>query len=299
MNNAPTLITQFHPNMLAHEWAPIRDFVCDAVRDRYADGRAATDVTNALSAVTGFAAWAVASGMDARENTLLRADVIDAYTAYRATSVTVSVSERERKMLRTIAGLSNTPQRDRATTNAMPSMPYTHEEQNDIRRWATIQPSAARRRVCSAIATMGLGCGLTAHEMMSVRASDVLLLEDGMAAVTVDGRIVPVLASWDEEMKELADGQASDFLIAPRGDRRDNISLGVVLSAARGQAPSAQRMRATWLLAHVDGGTPLNNLIAAAGLTSPDVLRRLLPHALRLEGLAHVRALRLSTEVAR
>lgn len=51
-------------------------------------------------------------------------------------------------------------------------------------------------------------------------------------------------------------------------------------------------MRATWLLTHVEAGTPVHILVKAAGLKGADVLRRILPHVSPVSEDTAVRALR-------
>lgn len=280
-------------------WQQMSEFVRGTVLTRFATGRAARDTERALHALTGFADWVLFTGIGELDPSVLRTDVIDAYTARRLAEVTPAVAERERKLLRTLGGIENGPESRRLTTSAPPSQPYSPDEQNQIRRWTEWQSTDPRRGQCRAIAALGLGCGLTSSEMLSARVEDVLILGDGMAAIAVAGRTVPVTAEWNDALISRLRGEQGSHLIGPRIQSRGPKALNSFIASFGHPAPSPQRMRATWLLNHINGQTPLNTLIEAAGLTSPDVLRRLLPFAVRLEGDDRTAALRLATGGAR
>lgn len=295
VNRNLALINSYHPNLDPVLWASMRSFVCDTVRDRFTAGRTVADTRRALGALTVFADWALFSGSG---ELLLRDDIIDAYIAHRHLEVNAAVTERERKLLRTLGGYENTREDRENSTSASPSTPLTVDEQDEVRVWMSTQPSAERRRQCTAIAALGLGVGLTSHEMMNVRGRDVITLHDGMAGVVLDDRLVPVLADWDDELTSCVHG-LDDYLISPRASVRTSNTLRDVIRGSRGPVAPVQRMRATWLLQHVNAGTPLNNLMVAAGLEDASFLRRLLPFAIELTGTAHVEALRLGGEVVR
>lgn len=295
VNKNLTLINSYHPNLDPAVWASMRSFVCDTVRDRFTVGRTVADTRRALIILTTFADWALFAGAG---ELLLRDDIIDAYITHRHLEADAAVTERERKLLRTLGGYENTREDRENSTSALPSTPLTEGEQEEVRVWMTTQPSAERRRQSTAIAALGLGAGLTSHEMMNVRGRDILTLGDGLAGIVLDDRLVPVLADWNDELTSCVCG-LDDYVIAPRATVRTANTLRVVVRGSRGPVSPVQRMRATWLLQHVNAGTPLNNLMLAAGLEDASFLRRLLPFAIELTGTAHVEALRLSVEVVR
>lgn len=295
-----TLLTTYTANLPEDVWDKIGPFVRRTVADRYADGRKLETVRFGLIIFAGYVDWVVFHGLGQPDDTILNAELIDAFTVARRDEVKVAVADRERKLIRTIAGLANNADDRFSSTDADPSVPYTVEEEGAIRRWAEGQPSETRRRQCGAAAALALGCGLTPAEVRHVRVSDLHRLADGMVAVTLtDGRVVPVRAWWNDLLVAAMEGEPDEYVICPTAVKRTPYRLVQFLRNSRGISPSLQRMRATWLLRHVDAGTPLNNLLAAAGLGSSDVLRRVLPFAIRLDGAAAVDALRLGAEVAR
>lgn len=299
MNALEKVLATYAPSMPAENWATIRNFVMKTMRARFAEHRDSRTISNGLYTIAGFADWVAATGVGKLNATVLRADIIDAYAAFRRGEVELAVAERERKALRTVAGLPNTPGVRAASTNAPEAVPYTRVEQDEIRRWAEGQFSDDTRRSATAIAALGLGCGLSATELMQVRGRDVVVLSDGLMGVCVNGRTVPVTAEWDDELRELGTGDPAEHLIRPRRTRRDGKACTNTIFELGDPRPSTQRMRATWLLAHVDAGTHIPTLITASGLTSSDFLRRVLPFATEETEHVRTRMLRLSTEVAR
>lgn len=300
MHTTENLLDTYQPLLPPDTWTRIREFVVGNVRFRWAPGRTPEGVKLGLGTLTGFADWVLSTGVGELDSSVLLPGVIDAYAAFRLREVAGAVAERERKMLRTIAGISNTREERVTSTSASPSKPYTREEQGEIRRWTDWQATEARRLDCLAIATLGLGCGLTAAEMMEARARDIIFLEDGLLGVGTNGREIPVRVGWHDELARLAqEVEAGEHLIGRGVSTRNARGLYSLMVELGEFVPSARRMRATWLLAHMDYGTPVPNLLEAAGLESPDVLRRLLPFATRLGGAERAAALRLGTEAAR
>jgi hypothetical protein len=298
MDDTHPVIDRYYPNLSADVWTQLRPFVCATVQ-QYAAGRADLDIERALTVLATLGDWALFTGLSAPGPDLLRSDVIDAFCAQRKTEVSTAVAERERKQLRTLGGLENAREARESSTTAPPSTPYTVDEQNDIRHWTSVQPSEGGRRTCALIAALGLGAGLTAAEMMHARHRDVLTLPDGLPAIQVGQRQVPLAEAWAREVAANLVGAPDDYLLAPSATCRRSAVLSRITVSSRSITPSVQRMRVTWLLAHLDAGTPLLNLMDAAGLEDPSFLRRLLPFASRLNGAAHVRALRLGAEVTR
>lgn len=276
VSNPTAVLETYTPHIPTDIWNELKSFVVETVRSHYIEGRTRDDIQHGLMTLTGFADW-----------------------VYRSTEVAGFLAERERKRLRVIAGLPAGPEARHVSTTSDPQTPYTDDEQGEIRRWADWQSHEESRRNARAIAALGLGCGLTAVEMMEARVADVVVLDDEMFGVNANGRAVPVFQSWHDELTSIATGHDDEYLIGRGYTSRSSVSLRSLISTLPGLRPSVQRMRATWMLAHVEGGTPLPDFLDVAGLTSPDVLRRLLPFIRRTPVDARTRSLRLATEVAR
>lgn len=57
-------------------------------------------------------------------------------------------------------------------------------------------------------------------------------------------------------------------------ETKNTITVFVARSLGQTLKPSTQRMRSTWLLAHLSEGMPMQDLLASAGLKSMDALVR-------------------------
>lgn len=300
MHSNDNLINNYLPQFVdADAWSQMADFVRETIRLRYAPGRDKRATRHALATLATFAEWVLITGVSTMNDTALRASVIDAYTHHRHSEVAGPVAERERKRLRTIAGLRNTPEKRTVATTASPSKPYPVDEQGAIRRWAEHQPNTARSRSACAIAALGLGCGLSGTEMMEVRVRDIVTLNDGLLGVQLADRTVPVLADWHDELSKARARTAApqDYLVAPRRTVRGAAGITAALRDLGHGSPNSQRMRATWLLAHVNASTNIYTLMGAAGLSAPDFIRRLATFADYIPASAEPASFRLSTEV--
>lgn len=299
MDDITQLIDNYTPRALETEmWEEAAPFVRAAIR-RYSIGRTKRNVEAALSTLSAFADWVLFTGVSDASDTALRANIIDAYAHHRRTEVEAPLAERERKRLRLIAGLRNTPEKRDIATTATATEPLSAPELDNIRRWAQWQSRDVQRRTASTIAALGLGCGLTATEMMSVRARDIITLDDGLVGVQLDDRTVPVLEEWNDELATARIADPDDYVIAPKGKVRNSYGLKGALHLLGPESPSPQRMRVTWLLGHVEASTNIFTLMSAAGLTAPDFLRRLAPYATYTPASQQLAAFRLSSEVAR
>lgn len=229
----------------------------------------------------------------------LAADVIDVYTEDRAREVAPVMAERERKMLRALAGIAPTVERRRVSTASQPERPYTPAEVARFHTWATHQRTEHQRLGCLAVFTLALGCGLTSGEIMAARGDDLINM-DGTPAVHVarDSRIVPVVDRWRNCFERLVEMAKPGFLVAPNaGDRKT--AMVTILRCSSGETkPTAARLRMTWLVAHLEAGTPLAALLPATGMTSTDSLRRAMSFVRPLAPEANIAALRM-TEQAR
>lgn len=291
-------IEAYKPFISDATWQAAGDFARSTIV-RYSVGRTPSNTMHALIVLTGYLDWVQLNGVCELDDAALDADVIDAFTAHRVLEVEPAVAARERKILRAVAGHPASIERASTfMTNASPTAPYTREEQGWIRRWAETQRSESRRVGCMTGAALGLGCGLTSAEMLAVRGKDLTVLADGMVGVQLQTRLVPVTAEWHDELASRVGTDPDEHLVHPRSARRHSTSLARYFQGNAAHFPSTQKMRVTWMVAHLNGGTPVNSLLEAAGISS-DALRRLLPYVTRLKGAAHVEALRLNGEVVR
>lgn len=159
MTTTTKLISNYTATLSPAAWNQVRDFVRSTVASLYNDAHPYRVAEHALAAMAGFADWLLYTGAGTPDASSMRADLIDAYTAFRKSEVSPAVSERERKLLRTLAGISNVVEQRHHSTNASAVVPYTAEEQGTFRRWAESQPSQLRHDLATTLLALGLGCG--------------------------------------------------------------------------------------------------------------------------------------------
>lgn len=256
------------------EWDQIAGFVRATV-ERYTADRSPRAVRQAMSVLTAYVRWVHRTSAAPMNDRALSTQLIDYYTvAVRAKAVRPVTAERERKILRAIAGAETGVERRQISTTAHPVVPYSAAELNRFRTWADLQP-AAYRTGCVAIVTLAAACGLTRAEISESRGTDVFADLDGAPSLQVRGgraRTVPALGGWEAELDVLAGA----------GDRRllpvEHDQVYSHYRDVRGQErPSPQRLRATWLVTHLTNGVQVPVLLSAAGLSSADSLRRSIP----------------------
>lgn len=160
------------------------------------------------------------------------------------------------------------------------ALPYSSDEIELLKQDALDQPTASRCRAARAFLALGLGAGLDGRWLTRVEPADVTC-RDGFVEVTVGepaARVVVVLAEWEDEILELASSAGEGCVIGRRSNARNRVadlSKSFVCPAGHPRL-SPGRLRATWLLGHLEAGTRLPELCAAAGLKGFVVLSDLL-----------------------
>lgn len=226
-------------------------------------------------------AWATVEGIP-----LDREAILDPETVERFCTVALRGERSQatyRADLRRLGPLLTTrapwERRPAAMASRNVAVPYTRAEVALLVTDAAGQPSAARRRGARALLALGLGAGLDGRWVGKVVAGDVAVSGD---VVTVrvgepSPRSVVVRAEWEDEVLDLAKSAGDDCLIGGRSSSRNRVGdLAKRLVCPAGHPRmSAGRLRATWLTAHLEGGTRLPELCAAAGLQGFEVLSEL------------------------
>lgn len=163
--------------------------------------------------------------------------------------------------------------------------PYSSGEVEAYLALAKSQPTPARRQTLLAILHLGLGCGLASRDLSWVRGDDVTVTARGAVMVTVSGgtrpRCVVALGPHEVPLLELAKSVQEALLIGGQSRGRRNVTRGPLDDViGGGDLPRLEtaRLRSTWLLAHLQGRTPLPVLMTAAGLTTVRPLEDLLEH---------------------
>lgn len=149
--------------------------------------------------------------------------------------------------------------------------------------WGATQGTALRRANAAVLMSLGFGAGLSNREIIGAKIQD-LALAGPYVIMHVGGertRVVPVLAEWDLPLRwAIGSGDADRHVFLPgRTYRSPNVPGLFVSTADGGRQLQVQRMHATWVVHHLDAGTPTLALMRAAGLRSPEALDRYLAFA--------------------
>lgn len=149
--------------------------------------------------------------------------------------------------------------------------PFERSDYAGIESWARSRQDADHPRTACAIAALGMGAGLRAAEMASVTRADVLHLPGGLSVKVTVGRprTVPLLHNWEPllHMAMERPGRA-EHLVGVTGNVASGNYVGEFTTRSGG--PDSRRMRVTWLVTHLQFGTPLDLLLATAGNTTLD-----------------------------
>ncbi|GAA3603824.1 hypothetical protein GCM10022199_04480 [Marihabitans asiaticum] len=160
--------------------------------------------------------------------------------------------------------------------------PYTPDEMNVIRRAILVQPTDELVRQLCVCVGLGVGAGINSSELKTIRTSDVHLEADGAVRVEIRGdkaRTLWVHRDWEDVAARGVQGRAANALLLGENPNRRNVTSNLFQRAhLYGDVPelSQDRLRATWIVGHLNRATPFSVLCHAAGLSSTRALFDLL-----------------------
>lgn len=277
-------ITTFEPTMSARDWATVEAFSRSVVADAAPKTTAAA--VDLLTAVSRLALWChKTAGYPLERPVVFDRDVISEYVTHGCPELRTKGSRGTRRSLLLRVAEAVLPPQERvarleALCVANPRAPYTPAEQISLRSWAAGQVTAQRRQDCHVLLALGLGAGLSAGEMMTLRVGDIETDDDGVL-VHVHGkrdRVVPVLGQWEHALITLRTTCLPDELAlgASRSTMNANWVSNFVYKTSGSFKPTSQQMRNTWIVHHLTARTPFYALVVAAGLETTEMLDRLL-----------------------
>lgn len=291
-------IEEYRPQRIAASvWEPVlRPFVVSALLDACPTGLSAARL-EAL-ALSRLVVWCVNRGIALDVEAVLDPDTVERFV----TSVAIPTGSRAayRSALRRLGPVLTR----RAPWEPRPAVlrrravaaPYTAAELAALRWDAAHQSTGARRRAARVLIALGAGAGFDGRWSLDVTAADVSV-NRGVVVVRVGApspRSVPVLAEFEDEVAELAATMQVGPLtgcVAVGRNRANSLARSIVTSPGAPRL-SLPRLRSTWLLAHLERGTRLPELAAAAGLSGITVLSDLLADVSPLDSEAAARMLR-------
>lgn len=233
----------------------------------------------ANSAVYEFVGWAWGMKLPLRFEDVFASAVVEYYCDVGCRTLSGTVSASRRALLRRVASHARTLRPSSAPRVAsLAGAPYDTGELVALVSWARSFPTAASRQDADTLLALGLGAGLSASEIIALRHGDVVRPAVGVDILVrgSSGRVVPVLRAYQALLPPPSrDETRFVFRAARRGEYVNAITN--FTGRVQGARPVAQRMRATWIVHHLEASTPLDVLLDAAGLTTPAALRRFLP----------------------
>jgi len=285
----PMRLQNYTPVMPSEYWEVIEPFVTQVVEAATPHVSYTEKQLYAVTARLTLWAWQAAA-LPLEVDVVFSSNVIDRFTDKGMPQYTKAgrntMRARLRRMSDALLGPDRDPDRPRPMGSADASRPYSQREVASLMSWAAGQPRGDRNSSALTLLSLGLGAGLTGREIAQLKIGDIRADEGGVV-ITVQGeraRQVPVLRHWESALvARSADRDSGDWAFR-EGQEGGNRNL-VSDFAARtygGYGPQARRMHATWIVAHLEMGTPLGPLLRAAGLKEPEALGRFLPFVCRV-----------------
>ncbi len=285
--SAETFLATYRPQHVRDStWAHVADAVRIAVLHSTASENTARRYCSHAAA---FAAWAYYEVPMQAVADLFRLDLIERYIAVGMPSAADSTRATRRSILRRIARHTSPSLSHLPAPAPLPyrrvRAPYSRDEIAGYLRLVRAQPTKGRQRSLSAVLNLGLGCGLDCRDLGWVRGSDVGRDRGGTVTVHVSGgsrpRTVVCLAAHEDDISELARGCGTRLMIGGKVLGRHNVTsvtLANLITDSTLPRLVPSRLRSTWMLAHLQLGTPLSIFMPAAGLTTVRPLEDLLHH---------------------
>lgn len=273
----------FRPQLPKQEWQAIESYVLDAVAR--AEPLVPYTERQLLTPVARLVHFAHISHIPIEDSAVFSPRTLERFvhhnlaTYNRASRNTIRA--RLRRVSEALLGARATAH-FRSLGKAEASRPYTPAEISLLRSWARSMRTPELTSSAGALLALGFGAGLTGSEIISQRL-EAIDLERNLVIVTGNNaRSVHLHDNvWQElarERSNLLGGAGWAFRSNQRGT---NINLITdFVSHTTPQVPLlTRRMRATWLVQHLNAGTPLRTLLRIAGLQSAEALDRVLPFA--------------------
>lgn len=284
----------YRPQLPAKDWAAIEPYVRDVIT------RAAPAVTyterELYPAVTRLVHFAWVKHVPLSDDAVFLPRTVERFVQHHLASYNRASRNTIRARLRRVSEAllgDDTADRYKALGKAEASRPYSERDLSLLRAWARSMRTDELTSSAGALLALGVGVGLTGSEIIRQRIEHVDLRAGVVHVEGAESRIVPVLADWIPLLTRRQE-VLGDSGWAFRSDQRgSNINLvSDFVSRTSPQIPLVtRRMRATWLVHHLDAATPLKQLLRIAGLQSAEALDRVLPFADDAPEVGHHREL--------
>lgn len=272
-------------------WDEIGSFVRAAVHDAATDTRSTNEIGRGAGrssrefadAATPFVFWCwQARAMPLERRRIFRRDVIDQFAHLALPHLARGSMATHRSALHRMADLLNPdgpPHTQHPIGRSDPLRPYTPPEVSALHSWASSQNTLRRRHDALTLLILGLGAGLATRELLDVRPLDIRLRGQALV-ITVTGsrpREVPVLSEWRPSLERIIDAvDPTQWLFRPGRLSSEPGKVTDFLTRARTTLDvKPNRMRTTWVVRHLNDGTPASDLLRIAGLSTFAALDKL------------------------
>ncbi|MBC7678662.1 MAG: hypothetical protein H7233_06705 [Pseudorhodobacter sp.] len=240
----------------------------------------AQDAAELLTVLAGLACHLAAAGVEVTAASLLDPARIDRWVLTGLADRSSGTAANYRlRALRVAAAVNGTPRKAAPLHGSDPTRPYSPQDEDAIVRWAAAVPGGAGLDLLTAVA-LSFGAGLTVTQIRCVRVLDVAPVSAG-GDLTIEvtgedglpGHVAPVRRRYAKVLRDACMRPSSDgWLFRPdapgRGGRNGISNLVDRHLDPTVERFSPQRARATWIVRHLEAGTRVDLLLAAAGVTS-------------------------------
>jgi hypothetical protein len=249
-----------------------------------ADPDSAYAARTLLSIATQLILWTDAIGLPFAAEVVLHPDVIDRFVTEGCAALADGTRLNYRRHLRVIGaavlGPTIYPPRPLPIRRAGVLPPNSPTEIAGLLSWARGLPTARFRHTAEGIVVLGLGAGLTSQEMSRLVGTDIEVGPDGVLVSVIgeQARLVPVLASWEKAVAQLAHEAGSGPVLMPGRTRISRHQLkNFQARCPSGDAPilDTGRLRATWVCRLLEAGADIRALEVASGVKAQQIVKYL------------------------
>jgi integrase len=278
---SPESSETYRPQLPRKDWDAIKPYVLDIV-DR-AEPHVTYTERQLLTPVSHLVHFAYVNHIPLEDGAALSPRTVERFVQNHLASYNRASRNTIRARLRRVSEAllgDDAAGRFRALGKADASRPYSDTDISLLRAWGRSMRTDELTSSAGALLALGLGAGLTGAEIIRQRMEDVDVERATIHVTGENERVIPITGEvWTDLLRirrEVLGGTGWVFRAHQRGD---NINLITdFVSRTSPQIPLVtRRMRATWLVHHLNAGTPLRRLLRIAGLQSAEALDRILP----------------------
>lgn len=279
------------------EWENLKSFTRDACS--LAAPQTAYTASLLMTVAVPFVAWCVnEKGWPMQADVVFSRQAIDKYVTLENRNKSEGTRRNYRAMLMRISEVVAPEEHAESLTplsRKRTASPYTSAEMDDFRKWAAAQRFGQKRYRAMLMLALCAGAGLKSSDISSLFAEDILVDDRGVL-LNVRGtnpRTVPLRREWESWMVVLLEQAPTDGPLWGKPNRTDKSNLlSSFTQYTVGTFPRGDRLRATWIVQHLQAGTPIKELFRAAGLDKMENLPRYLEYVTSLEVNEYRAALR-------